>query len=162
MDKREAILFENSPYRFKNISYEEGMMCLDILNKCKDFNDAEKLVEKQRCKIVVITINKQDENEIGTVYSYNGAYSLNRDNENRCFEGKIFLTDNKIEVVNLIERLCVSNDNPNNPKIYRTTDTFTYLENNVYERKSSYNYLAKRRIRPKKVTINTQIKNVKR
>ena len=162
MDRREEFLFENSPYRFKNISYEEGMMCLDILNKCKDFNDAEETREQQRCQIVVITIKKQDENEKGTAYSYNGAYNLNSNNENRCFEGKIFITENKIDVVNLIERLCVTDDNQNKPKRYRTTDTFIHLENDIYERKSSYNYLDKRRIRPKKVTIKKQIENIKK
>ena len=154
----EKAKFEHSPYQFHGLSQEEGMFCVDILNMCYDFNNLE--AEKQKCKIVMIDIEKQEQNSTESVYTYSGAYNINSTGENRTFRGTMFLKEQKIEVVNLIERLCVD-VLEDTPKRYRTFDTFKHIEDNLYERKSSYNYTEKE-IEPKKVCINKfEVKTMK-
>lgn len=151
MDNIEKILFENSTIQLYNLTQEEGMFCLNILNMCHDFNGANNLENEQKCKIMMISIKKQELKPNEIIYSYDGAYKLNDTGENRTFNGKIFSNGEKFEVINLIERLCVDTIE-DTPKRYRTFDTFQHVEDNLYERKSSYNYTEKE-IEPKKVYI---------
>ena len=150
MTEEEKILFEHGPFRFNNLSYEEGMVCVEILNNCHNFSESN-VPEEQKCEIVMISLKKQ--NRIGkeNIYVYNGAYKVNTTGENRTFSGTIFYKDKKIEVINSIEILCVE-DLGDSPKRYRTFDTFKHIEDNLYERESSYN-CAEKDIEPKKVYI---------
>jgi len=157
--EREIATNEHSPYQFHNTSYEEGMFCVELLNKCKDFNDAN-LEEKQRCEIVMINLKKQSRIGKEKIYVYSGAYKLKDNGENRTFNGTIFYTDEKIDIVNLIERLCIT-DESNIPKRYRTVDTFKHIEEDIYERKSSYNYLDET-IEPKQVQISKISEKIKK
>lgn len=146
----EKTLTEHSPFQFHNLSYEEGMFCVEILNNCHDFNGSN-VPEEQKCEIAMINLKKQSRIGKEKIYVYSGAYKVNGTGENRTFNGTIFWKDEKIEVINLIERLC-ANSLEDTPKRYRTFDTFTHIEDNLYERKSSYNYTEKE-IEPKKVYI---------
>jgi len=155
----EKITNEHSPYQFHNTPYEEGMFCVELLNKCKDFNDAN-LEENQRCEIVMINLKKQSRIGKEKIYVYGGTYKLKNNGENRTFNGTIFYTDEKIDIVNLIERLCITNES-NIPKRYRTVDTFRHIEEDVYERKSTYNY-SDEKVEPKQVQITKINQNIKK
>ena len=150
-EERKKARNENSDYQFHNLSYEEGMFCVEILNNCHDLNGS-RVSEEQKCQIVMINLKKQSKIGKEKIYIYSGAYKVNDTGENRTFNGTIFHKDGKIEVINLIERLCVDTLE-DIPKRYRTFDTFKHIEDNIYERKSSYNYTEKE-IEPKKVCIN--------
>ncbi len=131
-EQRLSILKSNY-FPYEKMTEQERDMCLEYLSKCKEFSDSH--VIKNAYKYIIVNANFiKDE----TGYHYSGTYSINLENghENRCFRGTIKFLEDTIEVNNEITRLCVNA----NLKVYNTIDIFTKIKDNLYERKSKYDY----------------------